>query len=182
MRFGARDYDPETGRWTAKDPIRFAGGDANLYGYVFADPVNLTDPSGHIPTSPGGVLAALVGKFTGASAGEIALHGKLTDGLGNAYYSAATMGGDRLTDNRSINIFLDVAQTGGGFSAVSLSTGMTAALSASGASCGDYLLPIGLAAAGGWEVGTGVGNLYEDLTGNTVGSDTYDLLNYTSGK
>jgi len=46
VRFGARDYDPETGRWTAKDPIRFDGGDANLYGYVMADPVNLTDPSG----------------------------------------------------------------------------------------------------------------------------------------
>jgi RHS repeat-associated protein len=26
VRFGARDYDPETGRWTAKDPIAFAGG------------------------------------------------------------------------------------------------------------------------------------------------------------
>ncbi|MEA3411387.1 MAG: RHS repeat-associated core domain-containing protein, partial [Pseudomonadota bacterium] len=34
VRFGARDYDPETGRWTAKDPIRFDGGDSNLYGYV----------------------------------------------------------------------------------------------------------------------------------------------------
>ncbi len=46
VRFGARDYDPSTGRWTAKDPIRFAGGDANLYGYVLADPVNAIDPRG----------------------------------------------------------------------------------------------------------------------------------------
>jgi RHS repeat-associated protein len=46
VRFGARDYDPETGRWTAKDPIGFAGGDPNLYGYVLGDPVNLVDPSG----------------------------------------------------------------------------------------------------------------------------------------
>jgi len=46
VRFGARDYDPETGRWTAKDPIRFAGGDSNLYGYVLGDPVNLFDPMG----------------------------------------------------------------------------------------------------------------------------------------
>ena len=45
-RFGARDYNAVTGRWTAKDPIRFAGGDANLYGYVLADPINLVDPSG----------------------------------------------------------------------------------------------------------------------------------------
>jgi RHS repeat-associated protein len=26
IRFGARDYDPALGRWTAKDPIDFAGG------------------------------------------------------------------------------------------------------------------------------------------------------------
>jgi RHS repeat-associated protein len=34
-RFGARDYDAETGRWTAKDPILFEGGDTNLYGYIY---------------------------------------------------------------------------------------------------------------------------------------------------
>jgi RHS repeat-associated protein len=45
-RFGARDYDAETGRWTAKDPIRFGGGDTNLYGYVLNDPVNWLDPLG----------------------------------------------------------------------------------------------------------------------------------------
>jgi RHS repeat-associated protein len=45
-RFGARDYDPFTGRWTSKDPILFAGGDLNLYGYVISDPINLTDGSG----------------------------------------------------------------------------------------------------------------------------------------
>ncbi len=44
--FGARDYDAELGRWIAKDPIGFAGGDANLYGYCLGDPVNLVDPSG----------------------------------------------------------------------------------------------------------------------------------------
>jgi len=46
VRFGARDYDGGTGRWTAKDPIGFGGGDANLYGYVLADPVNGVDPWG----------------------------------------------------------------------------------------------------------------------------------------
>jgi RHS repeat-associated protein len=45
-RFGARDYDAEVGRWTAKDPIGFAGGDTNLYAYVGNDPVNLFDPTG----------------------------------------------------------------------------------------------------------------------------------------
>jgi RHS repeat-associated protein len=46
-RFGARDYDAATGRWTAKDSIGFAGGDINLYQYVFNDPVNLIDPQGY---------------------------------------------------------------------------------------------------------------------------------------
>jgi RHS repeat-associated protein len=47
VRFGARDYDPETGRWTAKDPILFAGGDTNLYRYVLNDPVNKIDLNGY---------------------------------------------------------------------------------------------------------------------------------------
>ena len=65
VRFGARDYDPETGRWTSKDPIGFGGGDTNLmgyvdsagkplvetnlYGYTFNDPVNFIDLEGLFP-------------------------------------------------------------------------------------------------------------------------------------
>jgi RHS repeat-associated protein len=52
VRFGARDYEPGTGRWTAKDPILFAGGSTDLYAYVADDPVNLTDPEGLIPPPP----------------------------------------------------------------------------------------------------------------------------------
>jgi RHS repeat-associated protein len=46
VRFGHRDYDPDVGRWTAKDPILFAGGDTDLYGYVLNDPINKFDPLG----------------------------------------------------------------------------------------------------------------------------------------
>jgi RHS repeat-associated protein len=45
-RFGARDYDPATGRWTAKDPIRFNSGDLGLYSYAGDDPINQIDPTG----------------------------------------------------------------------------------------------------------------------------------------
>ncbi len=55
VRFGARDYDPVAGRWTAKDPIRFRGGDVNLYGYVFNDPVAFIDIDGLKVTFTGDV-------------------------------------------------------------------------------------------------------------------------------
>jgi RHS repeat-associated protein len=46
VRFGFRDYDPDTGRWTAKDPIGFWGGQVDLYGYCLNDPINFVDPYG----------------------------------------------------------------------------------------------------------------------------------------
>ena len=46
VHFGYREYDSFTGKWTAKDPIGFDGGDSNLYGYVLGDPVRLVDPEG----------------------------------------------------------------------------------------------------------------------------------------
>jgi RHS repeat-associated protein len=60
----ARRYDPTTGRWWSRDPIGFAGGDANLYRYVGNNPLALTDPSGEILP----VLALLaVGGLAGAN-------------------------------------------------------------------------------------------------------------------
>jgi RHS repeat-associated protein len=82
MRFGARDYDPEVGRWTAKDPIRFAGRDANLYQYVVGDPVNLKDPAGQI--------VALIGFAVG---GFVAAHAAADAGLeGSDFWIAVTAG------------------------------------------------------------------------------------------
>ncbi len=52
VRFGARDYDSRTGRWTSRDPIGFACGGFNLYAYASYDPVNVTDPSGTGPGHP----------------------------------------------------------------------------------------------------------------------------------
>jgi len=44
-RFGARDYEAVSGRWTAKEPLGFAGSN-NFYSYVDNDPVNWVDLNG----------------------------------------------------------------------------------------------------------------------------------------
>ena len=74
VRFGARDYEPAAGRWTAKDPIRFGGG-LNLSGYSGNDPVNRIDPSGLDPEGAkagafvGGLICGAVGAYYGVGAG-----------------------------------------------------------------------------------------------------------------
>jgi RHS repeat-associated protein len=80
-RFGARDYDPMTGRWTAKDPIRFAGG-MNVYTYAKGDPVNRVDLIGRISTQvdirqaiAAGIFHAGVGAAVGASSFGVASFG-----------------------------------------------------------------------------------------------------------
>jgi RHS repeat-associated protein len=41
-----RYYNPTFGRFISEDPMGFAAGDPNLYGYVGNSPVTFTDPSG----------------------------------------------------------------------------------------------------------------------------------------
>ena len=59
VRFGARDYDADVGRWTTKDPIRFGGGQNNLYAYVGSLPNDFVDPHGYFAC--GGLCLAAVG-------------------------------------------------------------------------------------------------------------------------
>lgn len=45
-----RFYSPALGRFLQNDPIRFDGGDGNLYRYVINNPINLTDTTGFVIT------------------------------------------------------------------------------------------------------------------------------------
>lgn len=84
LRFGKRDYDAYTGRWTSKDPLIFAGGDKNLYDYVAGDPINSFDPYGLTDWSlPQGVVDAVTG-------------------FGDGVYSAITFGAGNLQDIRDL--------------------------------------------------------------------------------
>jgi len=88
VRFGAREYDPMTGRWMTKDPLRFGGGDTNLYLYALGDPVNFTDPTGEIP--PIIIAAAVLGLGTGTGA---AMFEELTNIFERAVDAAAANAG-----------------------------------------------------------------------------------------
>ncbi len=46
VKCGMRFYEPVSGRWMSRDPLLFAGSQANLYVYVHNDPVNFRDPIG----------------------------------------------------------------------------------------------------------------------------------------
>jgi RHS repeat-associated protein len=87
FRFGARDYDAGVGRWTSKDPILFAGWDANLYGYVANDLVNWIDPYG---------LYSYNEFLVDAS--------NLSAGFGDTIWSGLT---DRIRDRMGTNRFVD---------------------------------------------------------------------------
>ena len=45
-----RWYDPATRQFISPDPLRFAGGDVNLFRYAGNNPVNVNDPSGMAKT------------------------------------------------------------------------------------------------------------------------------------
>ncbi len=93
VRFGARDYDPRVGRWTSKDPIRFGGGDPNLYGYVVGDPVNLIDPQGlWVAQAVGGALGAAVGGASAYANGARGWPLALAIGSGAVSGALATLG------------------------------------------------------------------------------------------
>ncbi|NQX62604.1 S-layer homology domain-containing protein [Paenibacillus qinlingensis] len=48
VRFGFRDYDPVSGRWTARDPILLESGQTNMYAYVNNNPIMFRDPCGQL--------------------------------------------------------------------------------------------------------------------------------------
>ena len=46
VRFGMRDYDPRTGRFTARDPAMFQSTSMHLFNYASNDPIHRKDPTG----------------------------------------------------------------------------------------------------------------------------------------
>jgi RHS repeat-associated protein len=89
VRFGWRDYDVKTGRWTALDPLGDKGGDPDWYGYCLDDPVNGIDPAGLEGGFWGGV------KKIGTGLGK--LWDKAPAGIGEAVSKGAKGAGEALS-------------------------------------------------------------------------------------
>src|SRR5205085_10413077 len=47
--YRARYYNPSLQRFISEDPLKFGGGDVNLYAYVGNSPIDFTDPIGLRP-------------------------------------------------------------------------------------------------------------------------------------
>ena len=75
VRFGWRDYDVNTERWTAPDPIGDKGGDPDWYGYCLDDPVNGVDPLG-LAAGDWWDVPANIGKAKEIAVEEVTKRGK----------------------------------------------------------------------------------------------------------
>ncbi len=153
-RFGVRDYDAETGRWTATDPSRFAGGDTNLYGYAIQDPVQFLDPLGLEPqvdnTALGAGLIAAGAGAVGAGVAHGAAGNIILGSLTAAHLAASGITGEAA--------LLEVAH---GFVAAGSVT----------------VAGVVLAGVGGFAVGQGINYLVPFLGEGRAGLWLYDLLN-----
>jgi len=106
-RFGARDYDAQTGRWTAKDPIGIAGGSTSLYSYAFSNPINLVDLNGEECQYSLGIFGTLFGPMLGPVSGGIS--GGVSLGLSTDW----TLEGTQLFVSFQANLLVGVGTFGG---------------------------------------------------------------------
>ncbi len=97
-RFVWRDYDADTGRFTALDPMGAKGGDKDLYGYCVDDPVNRLDVWGlESKTAQNGSTGNEDGD-SAKTAGTHIVGSGIKSGLWNAAmgYGAKAYGAERL--------------------------------------------------------------------------------------
>jgi RHS repeat-associated protein len=99
-RFGYRDYDAVSGRWTSKDPLGFGGG-SNFYEYVLGNPIGAIDIWGLMTV----VYVNNNGFYTGTHAGLVVGgdNGILYD-PGGSYISDNTEAGGYIASLDEVNL------------------------------------------------------------------------------
>ncbi len=156
-----RYYDPETGRYISADPIGLSGG-VNLYAYVQNDPVNFIDPHGLFV---GKILAGTFGRMAGRTAQESAVAGMMADGTVSLAIEAS---GASPNIPGLLGYAADGLQIQGGTQLV----GLGSAIAAQGIV--TPAIPAALAGGGGYLIGLGINNIYERISGQSLGGDIYD--------
>jgi RHS repeat-associated protein len=158
-RFGARDYDPVIGRWTAKDPIGFAAGETNLYEYVGGDPINSVDATGLF-------VPQLIGAFVGAGVSILALAAADPHASFGQFAKAGLLGaGAGLIATLAPLAVLPSAALGGLLGGLTNALGQgLAAHCGSSFDLGSFFVSVAAGAAGG-----AVGGFYGGLAGGAAG-------------
>ncbi|WP_419785744.1 RHS repeat domain-containing protein [Pseudodesulfovibrio sp.] len=128
VRFGWRDYDTFTDRWTAPDPLGDAGGDPDWYGYCLDDPVNGVDPLG-LEGFWGGV------KKIGAGLGQ--LWDKAPAGIGKAITRGTKGAGEAISKTADAFATNKDLQK---YSAIALGAGALPIVAAAGATAGPAIV------------------------------------------
>jgi RHS repeat-associated protein len=77
-RFGARDYDAESGRWSSRDPMGVEMVNDNVYVYAENRPSDKLDVSGHCPWCVALTVGAFVGGGIDLALQLIQNHGRLS--------------------------------------------------------------------------------------------------------
>jgi len=177
VRFGYRDYDPEVGRWTAKDPIGFAGGDTDLYGYVLSDPISLIDPEGKIVNfAIGAVSGAFGGYISGGWKGAVigSIVGTATAAIfPSVSYSAGSIAGSMLVGGLSnlLGQVIGNLSENGPNASYSINWGALAASAFAGAFAPFWVDIGGVVFGGSWLAEGLLGGLsagYFELAGQTI--------------
>jgi RHS repeat-associated protein len=102
--YRARYYSPTYQRFVSQDPIGFAGGDANLYGYVGNQPADLSDPLGLWTAAVGWTF----GGGTGWGGGSVTL-GFAIDDSGHVAFFGTGAGGAGLGANEYSGLSVSVS-------------------------------------------------------------------------
>jgi RHS repeat-associated protein len=119
--YRARSYHPGLSRFISEDPIEFAGGDVNLYGYVADNPLRYVDPLG---LEWQGVIGV-----SGSLGGSPFLVGGLFGGGGvNVIFTSSGQIGLQFTGTASAGLGLYAGvgiQAGGGYSRCPTQAGLS---------------------------------------------------------